>query len=169
LCAWQTGRAIAAGQPAFERLLADSDREVVAAAAMLLLLWPQTRALAKQALIRTITHEPDPATQAKCILELGVYATSDDEDTLKQWLEHPGLMQAAAALVLAWLADPAPLPQPAAAVFEMASRPRSDVFGQLPWVGVFERGPWIMPANAAAFMLRFCASEHKELRWRAVQ
>src|SRR5262249_35073993 len=44
-----------------------------------------------------------------------------------------------------------------------------DVFGQLPWVGVFERGPWIMPANAAAFMLRFCASEHKELRWRAVQ
>jgi HEAT repeats len=169
LCAWQTGRAIAAGRRTFERLLEDPDRAVAAAAAMLLLMWPQTRALAKRALIRTIVHEPEPLTKAERILELGVYATSDDEAALTRWLHHPGPVQAAAALVLAWLADPAPPPQPAAAVLEEVSQPNADGLARLPRAGVFERGPWILPANAAPLILRLAENENKELRWRAVQ
>jgi hypothetical protein len=169
LCAWQTGRAIAAGRPTFERLLDEPDRAVAAAAAVLLLIWPQTRALAKQALVRTINNEPDPVARAGRILELGVYAASDDIEALTRWLDHPGPVQAAAALVLAWLADPASLPQPAAAVLEQASRSNADTFVRLPRAGVFERGPWILPANAAPLILRLAENENKELRWRAVQ
>src|SRR5215475_12943234 len=65
LCAWQTGRAIQAGQGVFERLVDDPDREVAAAAAMLLLIWPQTRAAAKRALIRTIADEPESSAQTQ--------------------------------------------------------------------------------------------------------
>jgi len=169
LCAWQTGRAIEAGRPTFERLLEDPGRAVAAAAAMLLLMWPQTRALAKRALIRTIVHEPEPLTKAERILELGVYATSDDEVALTRWLHHPGPVQAAAALVLAWLADPAPPPEPAAAVLAEVSRPNADALARLPRAGVFERGPWILPPNAAPLILRLAENENKELRWRAVQ
>src|SRR5262249_57152540 len=128
LCAWQTARAVEAGRPTCEGLLDDPDRAVAAAAAMLLLMWPQTRALAKRTLIRTIADEPDPAAQARHILEFGVYATTDDEDTLERWLHHPGPVQAAAALALAWLADPAPLPAQAAAVLDVASRPGAAAF-----------------------------------------
>jgi len=171
LCAWQTGRAIQAGQTVFERLLDDPDRAVAAAAAMLLLMWPQTRAAAKPTLIRAIAQEPDPSAQSQRILEFGVYAASGDHDTLLRWLgpEHPSTVRTAAALVLAWLADPAPLPAPAAAVLEMTSQRGSDAFAQLPWVGVFQRGPWIMPANAASLMVLLAENDNKELRWRAVQ
>src|SRR5262249_11128278 len=108
LCAWQTGRAIQAGQLVFQRLLDDPDREVAAAAAMLLLMWPQTRAAAKRALIRTIAEEPDASAQRERILEFGVYAADGDRDTLLRWLapEYPLTVQTAAALVLAWIADP---------------------------------------------------------------
>jgi hypothetical protein len=171
LCAWQTGRAIKAGQAVFERLLDDPDRAVAAAAAMLLLIWPQTRGAAKRALIRTIADEPDPSAQTQRILEFGVYAANGDDDTLLRWLapEHPSTVRTAAALVLAWVADPSPPAKPAAAVLEMASQRDSDGFAGLPWVGVFQRGPWIMPANAASLILRLAESDHKELRWRAVQ
>src|SRR5262245_39438672 len=171
LCAWQTGRAIQAGQGVFERLVDDPDREVAAAGAMLLLIWPQTRAAAKRALIRTIADEPESSAQTQRVLEFGVYAANSDRDTLLQWLapEHPLTMRTAAALVLAWSIDPSPLPDPAAAVLDMASQPRSDAFAQLPWVGVFQRGPRIMPANVASLILRLAESDNKELRWRAVQ
>lgn len=40
LCACQTGRAIQAARPVFERLMQDLDPEVAAAAGLSLLLWP---------------------------------------------------------------------------------------------------------------------------------
>jgi len=170
LCAWQTGRAIQAGRPTFERLLGDPDREVAAAAAALLLPWQETRSLAKRALVRTIADEPNPVAQARRILELGVYAAREDVPLLAEWVapDRPGPAQAAAALVWAWVVNPESLPEPAASVLRASSDPGSDAFARLPWTGVY-RGPWTLPANAAALILRLADSQDKELRWRAVQ
>lgn len=171
LCAWQTGRAIQSGRPTFVRLLEDRDREVAAAAAALLLLWPETRALGKQALIRTIAEEVDPVEQGGRILEFGVYAANEDVDTLAEWIAPHQLapMRAAAALVWAWVVTPGPLPEPAAATLHATSVPSSDAFAKLPRVGVYHRGPWILPGNAAELILRLAEHNEKELRWRAVQ
>src|SRR5262249_4313204 len=86
LCAWQTGRAILAARPTFERLLEDPDRQVAAAAAVLLLLWPETRSAGKRALSRIIEGEPDPVEQVRWILELGVYASADDAAVFANWV-----------------------------------------------------------------------------------
>jgi hypothetical protein len=171
LCAWQAGRAIQAGRPTFERLLNEPDREVSAAAAMLLLLWPETRPRAKQALVRAIDDEAEPVEQGRRILEFGVYSAREDVDTLTEWIapHQPAATQAAAALVWAWVVNPAPLPEPAAAVLRAASAPGSEIFAKLPWAGVYDRGPSVLPANAAQLILRLAGSEDRLLRWRAVQ
>jgi hypothetical protein len=171
LCAWQTGRAIQAGRSTFVKLLEDPDREVAAAAAALVLPWPETRARGKQALIRTVAGETDPVAQGRRILEFGVYAATEDVDTLADWLapHQPAPVRAAAALVWAWLVNPGPLPEPAAAALRDTSVPGSATFRELPWVGVYHRGPWILPANAAGLIVRLAGNHDKELRWRAVQ
>lgn len=171
LCAWQAGRAIQAGRPTFVQLLEDPVREVAAAAAALLLLWPETRALAKQTLVRTVAEEPSAVEQGARILEFGVYATDDDMATLAEWTvpHQPDLVRAAAALVWAWVVNPGPLPEAAAAALRATSAPGTDAFGKLRWVGVYHRGPWVLPANAADLVLRLAENQDKELRWRAVQ
>jgi HEAT repeat protein len=171
LCAWQTARAIEAGRSTFERLLEDADRNVVAAAAKLLLLWRETRQVAKQTLIRTIEDESDPRKQAGQILELGVYADEDDLPTLEGWItpEQPPALRAAAALTWAWLVNPRQVSPPVLAALDDCSAPTANAFGELPWVGLYHRGPWILPANAAHIILRLAASMDKEARWRAVQ
>jgi HEAT repeat protein len=171
LCAWQTGRAIQAGRPTFERLLKDPDREVAAAAAELLQLWPETRRRARRTLIKTIEEEPEAVEQARRVLEFGVYADSGDLATLKQWVapDRPAEMRAAAALTWAWVVNPEPLPEPAAAALRDCSTPTATAFARLPWVGVFHRGPWVLPASVAWLILRLGENKHKELRWRAVQ
>jgi HEAT repeat protein len=169
LCAWQTGRDIQAGRPTFEKLLDDPDRQVAAAA--LLLLWPETRAAGKRTLIRTAEEESDPVEQGRHILELGVYGSAEDVATLAGWVApyQPPAVRAAAALVWAWVVNPAPLPEPAAEAIRDTSAPDSSAFARLPWVGVYHRGPWILPANAAELILRLADNNDNELRWRAVQ
>ncbi len=170
-CAWQTARAIQRGQATFERLLDDPDHQVAAAAASLLLLWPQTRPTARQALIRMVAEEKDPARQAGCILEFGVYSTADDVPTFAGWASptQPLEVRAAAALAWAWAINPTPLPQPAATALAAASAPTCLVFAQLPRLGLYRQGTWSLPANAADLILRLTESQDKELRWRAVQ
>lgn len=171
LCAWQIGRAIQAGQPTFERLLGDPDLEVAAEAAALLLLWPETRLLAKQTLIRTVTRESNPLRQARRILEFGVYAAAEDVNTLAQWAspDRPAAVRAAAGLVWAWLTNPDPVPPAAAAALRATSDPGCDAFAKLPRAGVYHLGPWMLPANAAEVVLRLTENNDRELRWRAVQ
>jgi HEAT repeats len=171
VCAWQTARAIQSSGPTFVRLLEDPVREVVAAAAALLLLWPETRTLGKRALARAVADEPNPVEKGASILEFGVYATSEDAATLAEWVApyQPDLVRAAAALVWAWVVNPGPLPEAAAAALRATSAPSSRAFGQLPWAGVYHRGPWVLPANAADLPLRLAENQEKELRWRAVQ
>lgn len=171
LCAWQTGRAILAGRPTFERLLNDPDREVAAAASILLLLWPETRRAGKRGLIRVIEHETDPVAQARWILEFAVYGERDDAATYAEWAapQRPATVRAAAALAWAWVVNPAPLARAAAVALDDTSTPQSDAFARLPWVGVYHRGPWILPANAADVILRLTDNNDHELRWRAVQ
>jgi hypothetical protein len=171
LCAWQTGRAIQAGRPTFERLLDDPDLEVAAGAAALLLMWRDTRDQAKRALIRTVADEANPVEQAGRVLELGVYAAAEDIGTLSEWIapHRPAPVRAAAALVWAWVVNPEPLPRSVAVVLQAASAPGADAFATLPWLGAYHRGPWILPANAAELVLRLAESENRELRWRAVQ
>lgn len=171
LCAWQTGRAIQAGRPMFERLLEDSNRTVAAAAAKLLLLWPETRQIAKRNMVRLIEEEPDSKKQGECILEFGVYADESDLPTLNRWIIPGGAaeMRAAAALTWAWVADPRRVPEPVLSTLHDCSAPAATAFSDLPWVGVYHRGPWILPTTIAHIILRMAESEHKELRWRAVQ
>jgi HEAT repeat protein len=171
LCAWQTGRAIRAGRPVFEWLLEDAEREVAAAAATLLLLWQETRGRAKQALIRIIEDEGDPVEQARRILEFGVYGETNDLPKVLEWTAPrlPAEVRAAAALVAARVMNGSPLPEPAATALRDTSEPSSSAFAKLPWEGVYHRGPWILPANAAALILRLAESKDNELRWRAVQ
>ena len=171
LCAWQTGRAIQAGRATFERLLDDPDLAVAAAAAELLLLWPETGSAAKRTLIRTIDGEPDPVQQAQRILELGVYGTSEDLAALVEWTapQRPAVVRAAAGLACAWIVDPAPLPEPVAEALADASAADADAFGRLPWVGLYHRGPWILPGNAAGLILRLAENRDQQVRWRGVQ
>jgi hypothetical protein len=82
LCAWQTARAIQLGQSTFVRLADDADREVAAAAAALLLQWPETRDVGKRALVRLVADETDSIEQARRILEFGVYSATGDVATL---------------------------------------------------------------------------------------
>lgn len=171
LCAWQAGRAIQAGKPTFERLLKDADLDVAAEAAALLLLWPDTRQRAKEALIRTVVRESNALTQGRRILEFGVYASAEDVNTLAQWVSpgQPAAVRAAAALVWAWLTNPGPLPRAAAAALRATTAPGCDAFAKLPRAGVYHRGPGVLPANAAELVLRLAESSDRELRWRAVQ
>jgi HEAT repeat protein len=171
LCAWQTGRAIQAGRPMFERLLDDPDLEVAAGAATILLMWRDTRDRAKQALVRTVAKEVNPIEQARRVLEFGVYAAAEDIGTLSEWIapDRPALVRAAAALVWAWVVNPAQPPRSVAVILEAASGPGADAFATLPWVGVYHRGPWMLPANTAELILRLAESEDRDLRWRAIQ
>jgi HEAT repeat protein len=171
LCAWQTGRAIQAARPIFEDLLNDPDPEVASAAASLLLLWPETRPAAKRVLREVIRDERDPVRQAERVLDYGVYGTAEDTPEFEEWtaLTWPATVRAAAALAWAWVVDPAPLPAAAAAALRDASEPASDAFVKLPWTGVWHRGPWILPANAAPLILRLADHPNDEVRWRAVQ
>jgi hypothetical protein len=169
LCAWQTGRAIQAGQTTFERLLIDPDPLVAAAAAMLLLIWPETRDAGKQTLIRLIENESNPVEQGRMILEFGVYAVFEDVSLFQKWVAQPTEVCAAAALAWAWIINPEPLPQPAARALYDTSVANADTFARLPWVGLWHRGPWILPANAADLILRLAENKNNELRWRAVQ
>src|SRR5438445_5040105 len=156
LCAWQTGRAIQAGRPTFERLLEDRDREVAASAAQLLLLWPQTRGRGKRTLIRTIADEPQALEQARRVLEFGVYADAEDVAALAEWVlpQQPAEMRAAAALAWAWVVNALPLPEPAAVALRDTAVRDAEAFARLPWVGVYQRGPWTLPANAAQLVFR---------------
>jgi HEAT repeat protein len=171
LCAWQTGRAIQAGCPKFERLLDDPNQEVAAAAGAILLLWRETRIQAKEALVRAIADEANPVEQARRILELAVYAANEDAAVLAEWVapHRPACVRAAAALAWAWLCNPVPLPASAARALEETSAPGEEAFASLPRVGVYQRGTWVLPANAAALSLRLAESPNRELRWRAVQ
>jgi hypothetical protein len=171
LCAWQTGRAIQAGQPTFESLLEDPNREVATAAAEMLLVWPATRCRAKRTLVRAIDQEGDAVEQARRILELGVYGDADDEASFIEWVapNRSGPMRAAAALTWAWVVNPAPVPESAAVALSDCSLPNCDAFAKLPWAGVYHRGPWILPPNAAELILRLANHRDNELRWRAVQ
>jgi HEAT repeat protein len=171
LAAWQVGRAIQEGRPCFESLLHDHDLAVVAAAAELLMLWRETRGMGKRALISTIQQEPDPVEQARGILELGHYAGPEDFGKLREWVapDRPAVVRAAAAIVWAWVVNPGPLPDPAAAALREISAPDSDGFVLLSWIGVYHRGPWILPTTAAPVILRLADSRNDELRWRAVQ
>jgi hypothetical protein len=171
LCAWQTGRAIRAGQATYQRLLDDPDRTVAAAAANLLMLWPETRAAGKQALARLIAEEPDPVAQGSRVLELAMYATRDDVPRFADWVApgQPIELRAAAALAWAWAVTPDELPQPAAEALDAAAAPGCQAFGKLPWTGVYHRGPWILPPRAARLLLTLAGNQDDELRWRAVQ
>lgn len=171
LCAWQAARAIRAGLPVFERLLEDPDRGVASASAALLLLWPDTRVAGKQALARVIEEGSDPVEQARQILEFGIYGCAEDFATFEEWVawSRPGAVRAAAALAWAWVVNPGPLPAPAAVALAETSLVDSDAFGRLPWAGLWHRGPWILPANAADLILRLAGNRDDELRWRAVQ
>jgi hypothetical protein len=171
LCAWQVGRLILAATPTYERLLNDPDAEVAAAAAILILRRPETRPAGKRTLARLVQLEHDPIAQSRRILEFGVFADAGDEQTLSGWVapSQPLVVRAAAALAWAWLADPNPIPEAAAAAIREAADPASDVFERLPWDGVFHRGPWVLPANAADLPLLLAENTHPDLRWRAVQ
>jgi hypothetical protein len=171
LCAWQVGRLILAATPTYERLLDDPDVEVAAAAAILLLRRPDTRPAGKRTLARLVQLEHDPIVQSCRILEYGVFADAGDEQTLSGWFapSQPLVARAAAALAWAWLVDPSPIPEPAAAAVREAADPASDVFERLPWVGVYHRGPWVLPSNAADLPLLLAENTHPSLRWRAVQ
>ena len=171
LCAWQVGRLILAATPTFERLLDDPDAGVAAAAAILLLRRAEARPAGKRALARLVQVEHDPVVRASHILEYGVFADTGDESTLSAWVaaSQPLVVRAAAALAWAWLADPDPLPEAAASAVREAADPACDVFERLPWVGVYHRGPWVLPSNAADLPLRLAESTHANLRWRAVQ
>ena len=170
LCAWQTARAIQVGRSTFVSLAEDADREVAAAAAALLLQWPETRIIGKRALVRAVADETDSVEQARRILEFGVYSASEDVSMLARWSapDQPSVVRAAAGLVWAWVVNPRPLPQPAELALRTAAARKSDAFGKLPWVGVY-RGPWALPANAAELILELVESRQKEVRWRAVQ
>ena len=171
LCAWQTGRAIQAGRSTFERLLEDPDRAVAAAAANLLLPWPETRRIAKRSLVRFIEEEADANQQGERILEFGVYANEGDLPALDRWItpKQPVEMRAAAALTWAWVVNPGQVPAPVLSALHDCSTPTATAFGNLPWVGIYQRGPWILPANVAHVILRMAESKHKDVRWRAVQ
>jgi HEAT repeat protein len=171
LCAWQTGRAIQAGRPTFERLLEDPDRVVAAGAAKLLLLWSETRQIAKQSLIRFIEQESDSHRQGERILEFGVYADEADLSTLDCWITPARSveMRAAAALTWTWVINPRQVPEPVLSALHDCSTPTATAFGNLPWVGIYHRGPWILPANVAHIILRMAESNNKDVRWRAIQ
>jgi hypothetical protein len=171
LFAWQTARAVQTGQATFERLLIDPDRQVAAAAAALLMLWPHTRAIAKQALVRMIGEERDSIRQAGYVLEFGVCAVPDDVPKFAEWVsvERPLETRVASGLCWAWVINPAPLPEPAATALTAASAPDSLAFANLPRVGVYGHGAYSLPANAAHVILRLAESRDKELRWRSVQ
>jgi hypothetical protein len=171
LCAWQTGRAIQAGQPTYERLLEDPNREVAAAAAELLLPWPETRAAAKRVLVRMIESEPDSTRQAQRILEFGVYGSQEDVPTFAEWVapRRPAEARAAAALAWAWVVIPDPVPELAARALADGSAVDCGAFALLPWAGLWHQGPWGLPANAAELVLRLADNHDDELRWRAVQ
>jgi HEAT repeat protein len=170
LCAWQTGRAIQAGRPTFERLLEDPDWEVAAAAAELLLLWPESRGRGKRTLIRTIADEPHAVEQARRILEFGIYANAEDVTALAQWVlpQRPAEMRAAAALAWAWVVNPLPLPEQAAVALRDTTVRDAGAFARLPREGIYHRGPSSLPANAAALVFRLAENNDQELRWWAV-
>jgi len=171
LCAWQTARAIQAGRPVFERLACEADRNIAAAAAAILLLWPESRAAGKRVLIETLVEEPSPVEQARHILELGVYGAGEDVAVLAPWCapDRPAVTRAAAALVWAWIVNPEPLPEAAVLALDDASAADSNGFSELPLVGVYSRGSALLPANAAALVLRLVGSGDKDVRWCAVQ
>lgn len=171
LCAWQTGRAIQSGQSAFEALLSDSDLRVAAAAAALLMLWPDDRDDAKQTLIRCIEREFDPIERARCILEFGVYGVANEGTVFSAWVapNQPAEVRAAAALAWAWAIDPDPLPDVATIALREASTSESNIFERIPQTGIYGQGAWMLPANAAELILRLACNQNREVRWRAVQ
>jgi len=169
LCAWQTGRAVWAGQETYLRLLDDADPEVVRAAASLLGVWPETRKTARAAMSRGVENNMGPADQVRLILEFGKYSSDDIFPQLTRWLaeDRPLDVRAAAGLAWAWAISPAPLPPAVATVLEEASSPRCKVFPNMPLLGVYSH--WGLPANLAWLILRLAKSTDKELRWRMVQ
>ncbi len=171
LCAWQVGRAIRAGRPVYERLMDDPDRAVATDAAELLCLWPETSDKGKEFLLRMIEHETDPVEQSRRILRLGSQGEADDAEIYAQWIDpaFPGVVRAAAALAWAWLVDPDPLPRPAARTLQETSAHDSDAFAKLPWDGFWVSGPWVLPSNAAALVLRLASNRDNKLRWRSVE
>lgn len=171
LCAWQAGRAIRAGRATFEALLADPDRKVAAAAAELLLLWPETREAGKRTLIRTIDGEPEAVEQARRILEFGVYGDPEDVAAFEEWIApvRPPEVRAAAILAWAWVANPGPLPGAAAGVLAELADIESEAFARLPRVGPWHLGPWLLPANAIGLILRLAGHRDADLRWRALR
>jgi len=118
-----------------------------------------------------IVEENDPARQAACILEFGVYATAADLPTFAEWVvpRWPLERRAAAALAWAWAIIPEPLPKSAATALAAAAPPTCLAFANLPKVGVYRQGTWSLPANAAGLILLLADSQDKEMRWRAVQ
>ena len=62
-----------------------------------------------------------------------------------------------------------PLPEQAERALRETTEVDCDAFARLPWEGLWHRGPWILPANAASTILRLAENEDGELRWRAVQ
>lgn len=171
LCAWQVGRRILEAMPTFLHLLDDPDSEVATAAAILVMQQSETRTIGKRTLSRMVELERDPVRQAKWILEFGVFASRDDDAILANWLAptQPLVVRAAAAITWAWLTEPAAILEPATSALRAAAEPTSDVFQQLPWTGVYRRGPWELPSNLAKLPLWLAENRNSELRWRAVQ
>jgi hypothetical protein len=168
LAAWQCARAIAAGRPTYRQLLSGTDRRVAAAAAELLLVWREDRRDAKQLLAR-LSDKGDPVDRVRCILESAVYGDSGDKPMLLQWTqpdEHAAV-RFAAALALAWIVAPDSLD--AQTLKAMEDTARSPALRLVPWVGIYSRGPWIMPGNAAQAILWMTENTEADLRWRAVQ
>ena len=118
LCAWQTGRAVWAGQNIYLHLLEDADPEVVRAAASLLGVWAETRETARQALSRAVEDNSDPKDQVRLILEFGKYGSDDAFPQLTRWLAEDRALEVrtAAALAWAWAISPVPLPPAVAGV-----------------------------------------------------
>jgi hypothetical protein len=169
LCAWQFARAVQAGRPVYAWLLEDSDRKVSAEAAMILLLWHETRAAGKRTMIRTIEDEADPIEQAGRILEFGVYAAAEDVPQLVEWAapHRPMEVRAAAALAAFFVAIPAA--QPAAEAVQDLAVPDCGAFARLPPRGIYEDGLRKLPAYSANVVLRLADNLDDDLRWRALQ
>jgi hypothetical protein len=169
LCAWQTGRAVRAGQQTYVRLLDDPDPNVVRATASLLGVWAETREAARRALARAVEQVTEPEDQVRFILEFGKYSSDDIVPHLSRWLAEGRALEVRTAAALAWARaiSPAPLAPAAVAVLEAASKPRCKVFPNMPQLGVYSY--WGLPPNLAWLILRLSKNIDKELRWRMVQ
>lgn len=171
LYAWQCGRAIRDGLPVYKSLLNHPDREIAGSAANLMLLWPESRDTAKGSLRAAIDAETNPETKAELLLHYGVYGCHNDLEAFRYWTapSEPLLVRTAAAICWGRVIAPAPLPTEVLTLLREATLPDCPEFVRLPWLGVYNRGPWTLPNNLAHLLIPLAANHDDEIRWRAVQ